>query len=74
VHNLPDGAPLRWDARHVHVGPYAVHLSTGRVTRNGEPVDVELPAPYAEPPMPWLPYDERFLERIAHTVVLLAYR
>jgi hypothetical protein len=44
------------------------------VHRDGEPVEVELPARSASSPLPWLRYDERLLERIVHTVVVLAYR
>ena len=63
------------DERHVRVGPCAVHLATARVTRDGEPV--ELPAPPAKPRLaavPWLPYDEVLLQRIADAVGALLAR
>jgi hypothetical protein len=58
--------------RHIHVGPYAVHLATARVTRDGEPVIVDQPHGPSAAALPWLPYDEHLLERIARTVVALA--
>jgi hypothetical protein len=63
---------VRFGERHVHVGPYAVHLATARVTRDGEPVAVDVPPKPAAAALPWLPYDERLLERIVHVVVTLA--
>ncbi|WP_126223791.1 DUF4132 domain-containing protein [Burkholderia ambifaria] len=57
------------DERHVRVGAWAVHCATGRVTRDGEPVE-----PAIEPPpsplraVPWLPYDEALLQRIVDVV------
>jgi hypothetical protein len=58
--------------RHAHVGPYSVHLATARVTRDGEPVPVDLPHSPPAVALPWLPYDEQLLERIARTIVTLA--
>ncbi|AWV04949.1 hypothetical protein DM992_37295 [Burkholderia sp. JP2-270] len=57
------------DERHVRVGAWSVHCATGRVMRDGEPVD-----PATEPPpsplraVPWLPYDEALLQRIVDVV------
>ncbi|GAU07018.1 DUF4132 domain-containing protein [Burkholderia stabilis] len=57
------------DERHVRVGAWSVHCATGRVTRDGEPVE-----PATEPPpsplraVPWLPYDEALLQRIVDVV------
>jgi hypothetical protein len=69
---LTDVPGVTFGTRHVHVGPYAVHLVTARVTRDGAPIPVDLPtAAPAAPPL-WLPYDERLLERIARTVLQLA--
>ncbi|KER65997.1 hypothetical protein HR51_40790 [Burkholderia cepacia] len=57
------------DERHVRVGAWSVHCATGRVTRDGEPVE-----PAIEPPpsplraVPWLPYDEALLQRIVDVV------
>ncbi|MET3623897.1 hypothetical protein ABIC49_005545 [Burkholderia ambifaria] len=57
------------DERYVRVGAWAVHCATGRVTRDGEPVE-----PAIEPPpsplraVPWLPYDEALLQRIVDVV------
>jgi hypothetical protein len=60
---------VRFEARHLCVGPYAIHLSTGRVTRDGDPVTIELPKEPARAPKPWLPYDEKLLETIYRTAV-----
>ncbi|WP_423760978.1 DUF4132 domain-containing protein [Burkholderia sp. NLJ2] len=57
------------DERHVRVGAWSVHCATGRVTRDGEPVE-----PATEPPpsplraVQWLPYDEALLQRIVDVV------
>lgn len=60
--------------RHLHVGEHAIHLSTARVTRAGAPVDVEIPAGSPQlQAVPWLPYDEKLLQKIVNTAgVLLA--
>lgn len=55
-------------ARHVTVSGHAVHLATARVTRNGDPVTLELPKRSRTIPMPWLPYDEKLLAQIVHTI------
>ncbi|MGU7776080.1 DUF4132 domain-containing protein [Burkholderia sp. MR1-5-21] len=60
------------DERHVRVGECAVHCATGRVTRNGEPVDVTLDLAAARTrTAPWLPYDEALLQRIVDVVETL---
>ncbi|WP_244099545.1 hypothetical protein [Burkholderia pyrrocinia] len=57
------------DERHVRAGTWSVHCATGRVMRDGEPVE-----PATEPPpsplraVPWLPYDEALLQRIVDVV------
>ncbi|TVT45738.1 DUF4132 domain-containing protein [Amycolatopsis rhizosphaerae] len=66
------GLPVSFGPRHVHIGPFAVHLATARVTRDGEPVAVEPQEGETAVPLPWLPYDERLLERVAHAVVTVA--
>jgi hypothetical protein len=58
--------------RQVLVGQHAVHLATARVTRAGAAVEVDLAgAPASLAALPWLPYDEVLLERIAHTISAL---
>ncbi|WP_030409892.1 DUF4132 domain-containing protein [Streptomyces sp. NRRL S-1448] len=49
-------------------GRYAVHLATGRVTRDGDPVEITLPTGRRAVPLPFLPYDETLLERVVRTV------
>ncbi|PNG39398.1 hypothetical protein A1395_01755 [Pseudomonas protegens] len=66
---------LSMDERHVRVGDYAVHLVTGRVSRDGAAVDLPLAAQSGKlAALPWLPYDEVLLERIANTVCALLNR
>ena len=63
------------EARHVRVGDATVHLSTGRVVENGTALELETPstkAPLAA--VPWLPYDEVLLQRIADNVGALLRR
>jgi hypothetical protein len=57
------------EPRQVRVGSHAVHLATARVTRDGEPVELDLPdvgSPLAA--VPWLPYDELLLQRVVQAV------
>lgn len=54
--------------RHLHLDGYDIHLATGRVTREGDPVDIDLPTGRRAVPLPFLPYDEALLERVVHTV------
>jgi hypothetical protein len=63
-----------FDARHLRLGPYAIHLATGRVTREGEPVAVDLAKDTTRTARPWLPYDEKLLERIYWTAIEIAVR
>ncbi|MBM2769749.1 DUF4132 domain-containing protein [Burkholderia anthina] len=57
------------DERHVRVGEWSVHCATGRVMRDGKPVDTPVEPP-ASPlrAVPWLPYDEALLQRIVDVV------
>lgn len=65
---------VRFEARHLCVGAYAIHLSTGRVTRDGDPIAVELPKDPDRAARPWLPYDEKLLETIYWTAIEIALR
>jgi hypothetical protein len=65
---------VQFDARHLRLGPYAIHLATGRVTRDGEPVAVDLAKDTNGVARPWLPYDEKLLERIYWTAIEIAVR
>ncbi|ATD59089.1 hypothetical protein CNX70_01965 [Janthinobacterium svalbardensis] len=62
------------EARHLTVGRHAIHLTTGRVTKDGAEVVIELVAMGNKlGAVPWLPHDEALLEKIAATAgVLLA--
>jgi hypothetical protein len=62
-----DRARVTVDARHVVVGEYRVHLTTGRVTRDGDPVDV---APSARTGL-WMPVSDPLLSEIVGLVVAL---
>jgi hypothetical protein len=55
------------------VGDYRVHLATARITRSGEAVELEAAAPARAASarvaaVPWLPYDEVLLRRVAEAV------
>jgi hypothetical protein len=63
-----------FDARHLRLEPYAIHLATGRVTRDGEPIEFDLPKDVKRFARPWLPYDEKLLERIYWTAIEIAVR
>jgi hypothetical protein len=65
---------VQFDARHLRLDPYAIHLATGRVTREGEPVTVDLPKDPNRTARPWLPYDEKLLERIYWTAIEIKLR
>jgi hypothetical protein len=67
----PHAAAVVFDERHARVGDFAVHLSTARVTRHGDPINVAMRPQRTAVPMPWLPYDESLLERVAHTIKVL---
>lgn len=69
-----DEGTVIMDDRRVHVGRHAVHLTTGRVTKAGAPVDLQLPAVGSKlAAVPWLPYDEVLLEKVADTVAALLH-
>ena len=65
---------VQFDARHLRLGPYTIHLATGRVTRDGEPVAIDLPKDAGRTARPWLPYDEKLLETIYWTAIEIAVR
>jgi hypothetical protein len=70
---LPGLEDLAFDARHLRLDPYAIHLATGRVTRDGDPVEIDAPkraSGAAE--MPWLPHDEKLLQAIAAAAMVIA--
>ncbi len=56
------------DERHVRAGAWSVHGATGRVTRDGEPVEPAIAPPSLLRAVPWLPYDEALLQRIVDVV------
>jgi hypothetical protein len=59
--------------REVRVARCAVSLSTGRVTRDGAPLELPVREKGARlAAVPWLPFDEVLLERIVETVGALA--
>jgi hypothetical protein len=59
------------EARHLRIGPHSIHLATARITRDGAPVKLELAGHPNLKAMPWLPYDENLLERIADSACIL---
>jgi hypothetical protein len=65
---------LQFDTRHLRLGPYAIHLATGRVTRDGDPVAIDPPPRSNLVAVPWLPYDEALLETICYTAIEIARR
>ena len=65
---------LHFDARHLRLGSYAIHLATGRVTRDGEPVTIDTQKLFDKAEAPWLPYDEKLLETILDTALEIAQR
>jgi len=63
---------VRLDGFHVKAGGARISIRTGRVLREGAPV--ELAPAQSSPPLravPWLPYDEALLERVVHNVGVL---
>ncbi|MEB2606377.1 hypothetical protein SB461_07665 [Burkholderia cenocepacia] len=56
------------DERDVRAGAWSVHCATGRVTRDGEPVEPAIAPPSPLRAVPWLPYDEALLQRIVDVV------
>jgi len=73
LHRMDGMELLAFDPRHLRLGPYAIHLATGRITRDGEPVTVDLPERNLAA-VPWLPYDEKLLETICHTAIEIVRR
>jgi hypothetical protein len=65
---------LQFDTRHLRLGPYAIHLATGRVTLDGDPVTIDPPQRSNIVAVPWLPYDETLLETICYTAIEIARR
>ena len=62
---IEDGR-MALEARHLMVGRHAIHLTTGRVTMDGAEVVIEVVAKGNKlGAVPWLPYDEALLEKIA---------
>ena len=60
---------VRLEGFHVHAGGAQVSMRTGRVMRDGAPLDLPLPAAGRKlKAVPWLPYDEALLERVLHHV------
>ena len=53
-------------ARHVETLGYKIHIATARVTRNGEPVELDLPT--EEGSVVWLPHDDDVLSLIVQQV------
>jgi Domain of unknown function (DUF4132) len=74
LRGLDGMADLHFDARHLRLGPYAIHLATGRVTRQGEPVTIDVPKRSNLLAVPWLPYDEKLLETICCAAIEIARR
>ena len=68
----PDMNRLTFDARHLRIGRYAIHLATGRVTRDGDPVEIDASEGSVVAAVPWLPYDEKLLDLIVSTAIKLA--
>ncbi len=74
LHGLDGMEGLQFDPRHLRLGPYAIHLATGRVTCDGEPIVIDLPKPSNLVAIPWLPYDEKLLETICYTAIEIGRR
>lgn len=72
-----ESGQLVFEGRLAKIGEYRVHLSTAMVSRNGEQVALKLPKPGATgkgsklAALPWLPYDEVLLEKLAATLAAL---
>ncbi len=74
LRNLDGMADLQFEARHLRLGAYTIHLATGRVTCEGEPVTIEVPKGSNLVAVPWLPYDEKLLEAIVYAALEIARR
>ena len=60
---------VRLEGFHVHAGGAQVSMRTGRVLRDGTPIELLPQAPRKSlGAVPWLPYDEALLERVIHSV------
>lgn len=59
--------------RHVKVGPYAIHVATGRVTRDGGPVDFtpEDLAKKGQRNVAWIPYEDKIMAYIVNVVAYM---
>ena len=69
-----DSGQLKFDRRIATVGDYTVNLSTARVSKFGEQVEVKLAKPGKGKnlaALPWLPYDEVLLEKLVGTLAAL---
>jgi len=69
-----DSGQLKFDRRIATVGDYTVNLSTARVSKFGEQVEVRLAKPGKGKnlaALPWLPYDEVLLEKLVGTLAAL---
>jgi hypothetical protein len=64
----------QFDARHLLLGDYAIHLATGRTTCRGEPVAIPAPSRSNLAAVPWLPYDEKLLETIYYAAIEISSR
>ncbi len=60
---VADLPAARMGTHHLHVGDCAIHLRTGRITRNGAEVPLVTP-PRPTAVLPWVPYDEKLLATI----------
>jgi hypothetical protein len=74
LRGLEGMADLHFDARHLRLGTYAIHLATGRVTRDGEPIAIDVPKRANPVAVPSLPYDEKLLEAICCAAIEIARR
>ena len=69
LHAQVAAGSVRVEGFHLHVGDYQVSIRTGRVLRQGTPVELGLAAPARRlRAVPWLPYDEALLERVLQNV------
>lgn len=64
---------LAIEDRHLKVGAHAIHLTTGRITRDGVPVEISRPTPEPGSVVIWMPHEDALLQKIVGNVqVLLA--
>lgn len=74
---------LIFETRSVKIGDYTVNLATAQVQKNGEQIELKLPKNLKTTSnstqgknnklaaVPWLPYDESLLEKLANTIAFL---